>query len=58
MLGKSKEYHAVLDLLDRGQFDAAASRFYDWMAVGAISRFEFRLLLNAFKRRDVELRTV
>ena len=67
---KSAQYHAILDLLDRGQTDAAAERLFDWVTdVGRVaerptsrpydllSRQEFRLLLNAFIRRGGTVRT-
>jgi hypothetical protein len=57
MAPKSKEFHAVLDLLDRGQGNVAGARLWEWTAAGKIGEQEFRLLLNAFTRRDVEVTT-
>ena len=52
---KSSRYHAVLDLLDRGQTDVAADRMQEWKQHLTVQ--EFKLLLNAFIRRNQTVRT-
>ncbi len=44
----TKNYFAILDLLDRGQYEVAAQRFREWTIDGLFDRMEFMLLLNAF----------
>lgn len=51
----SKEYHIILDELDRGNNLVAVCALQDWAL--KLSSREFRLLINAFVRRGVQLTT-
>lgn len=52
---KSVMYHAILDLLDKLENTRAAHEMQQ--AASSLSTQEFALLLNAFIRRGVQVRT-
>jgi len=52
---KSNWYHAILDLIDRNQFEVAAERLQD--NKHHLSSQEFKLIINSFIRHGQSLRT-
>lgn len=55
MVNKSVEYHYILDCLERGENLVAAFALQEYAP--RLSSLEFRLIINAFVRRNIQLVT-